>query len=402
MEKIEYLITRENYDRKNIINKSDKIINDSDLNILESQGATYELLNELGVPVFKYKTQITIHGKFPDLQQTHHFGYKNIFQNKNLSIGVKYTAIDRLKKRKIFNVLNQLYGWSITNNSTEYSICKCSERFTTKSEYINLLPAFKKECENINQKLFFGTCDVYLQPSYFCYYLVLRLNIGSIAENNVDDLILNITGKSFEENNKLIEEKRIAYEAKLEEENKERERIKLEQIELYRPYKEQADEMLISAGYVLEEVNIYNGLIYPVPVVNSESFEIRFKLYKIFKTKSQKQFRYLTSKVDSLNDIDNAQFDGMERKTLKTKVTIWHKNLSKVVLPEQKNIISESKDITIVNYSDKSFAIIGNTKPIKDKLKELGGRFNFHLTCGPGWIFPITKKQNILSELKMN
>lgn len=43
---------------------------------------------------------------------------------------------------------------------------------------------------------------------------------------------------------------------------------------------------------------------------------------------------------------------------------------------------------SIVDYSDKSFAVIGDTKEIKEQLKSLGGRFNFRLTCGAGWIFP--------------
>ena len=29
----------------------------------------------------------------------------------------------------------------------------------------------------------------------------------------------------------------------------------------------------------------------------------------------------------------------------------------------------------------------GDTKAIKDLLKQLGGRFNSHLSCGAGWVF---------------
>lgn len=47
--------------------------------------------------------------------------------------------------------------------------------------------------------------------------------------------------------------------------------------------------------------------------------------------------------------------------------------------------------IQVIDYSDKALAVIGDTRTIKDKLKELGGRFNPRLTCGPGWIF--SKKQ---------
>lgn len=57
-------------------------------------------------------------------------------------------------------------------------------------------------------------------------------------------------------------------------------------------------------------------------------------------------------------------------------------------------------EINIIDYSEKAIAVIGDTKPIKDKLKELGGRFNFRLTCGPGWIFPKTKLEDIKAALK--
>lgn len=56
--------------------------------------------------------------------------------------------------------------------------------------------------------------------------------------------------------------------------------------------------------------------------------------------------------------------------------------------------------ITVIKYSEKAIAVIGNTKPIKDALKELGGSFNPRLSCGAGWIFPITKQQQVINLLK--
>jgi hypothetical protein len=72
-----------------------------------------------------------------------------------------------------------------------------------------------------------------------------------------------------------------------------------------------------------------------------------------------------------------------------------------IIVPEIKvdDVICEKLNIQIVDYSEKSFAIIGDTKPIKDLLKVLGGRFNFKLSCGAGWIFPITKKNEVLTKI---
>ena len=57
--------------------------------------------------------------------------------------------------------------------------------------------------------------------------------------------------------------------------------------------------------------------------------------------------------------------------------------------PEQNN------DLTIDEYSEKAIVLRGNTKPIKDQLKELGGSFNFKLKGGPGWIFSKKRESEI-------
>ena len=47
----------------------------------------------------------------------------------------------------------------------------------------------------------------------------------------------------------------------------------------------------------------------------------------------------------------------------------------------------KANGIEIIDYSEKAFAVIGDTRAIKETLKELGGRFNPRLSCGCGWIF---------------
>lgn len=57
--------------------------------------------------------------------------------------------------------------------------------------------------------------------------------------------------------------------------------------------------------------------------------------------------------------------------------------------------INEDLNIQLVDYSAKAVAIIGETKPLKDKLKSLDGRFNYRLKCGAGWIFPKSKTEEL-------
>lgn len=47
----------------------------------------------------------------------------------------------------------------------------------------------------------------------------------------------------------------------------------------------------------------------------------------------------------------------------------------------------EKNSIQVVDYSEKSFAVIGNSYEIREELAAAGGIYNKFLKCGPGWIF---------------
>lgn len=71
----------------------------------------------------------------------------------------------------------------------------------------------------------------------------------------------------------------------------------------------------------------------------------------------------------------------------------------------KKPITMEAKQnngLRLVKYSEKAYAIFGETRPLKDKLKEIGGKFNPYLKengeKSPGWIFS-AKKLDQLKEL---
>ena len=60
---------------------------------------------------------------------------------------------------------------------------------------------------------------------------------------------------------------------------------------------------------------------------------------------------------------------------------------------------NDKANCTMVEYSAKAVAVFGNTKPIKEELKAMGGRFNNRLTFKgekiAGWIFPKSKEQRL-------
>lgn len=56
---------------------------------------------------------------------------------------------------------------------------------------------------------------------------------------------------------------------------------------------------------------------------------------------------------------------------------------------------TEGLSFQIVDYSEKAFAVIGDTREVKELLKEHGGRWNARLTCGAGWIFSSAKTDRV-------
>ena len=62
-------------------------------------------------------------------------------------------------------------------------------------------------------------------------------------------------------------------------------------------------------------------------------------------------------------------------------------------------------EFILVDYSDKAIALFGDTKPIKDRLSDLGGRFNSRLTHNgqkrAGWIFQKAKEAQVRELIGM-
>lgn len=64
---------------------------------------------------------------------------------------------------------------------------------------------------------------------------------------------------------------------------------------------------------------------------------------------------------------------------------------------EQPRELPKCGEIVCKDYSDKSFVVVGDTKPIEDELKRFGGRFNKKLYAGTiaGWVFPIAVREEV-------
>lgn len=79
---------------------------------------------------------------------------------------------------------------------------------------------------------------------------------------------------------------------------------------------------------------------------------------------------------------------------------------AKAATKEKEPIKKTTPKFTLVDYSEKSIALFGDTKPIKEELKKLGGRFNINLrpfdedNRVPGWVFPKKCREDLLKLIK--
>ena len=104
-----------------------------------------------------------------------------------------------------------------------------------------------------------------------------------------------------------------------------------------------------------------------------------------------------TPELQAKLDKERAEEDARERAFYSQQSTSKEKDKQ----PAQKQDSTINGEFKIIDYSERAIALVGDTKPIADKLKELGGRFNPRLSCGAGWIFSKRKEQELRNLLNI-
>ena len=124
---------------------------------------------------------------------------------------------------------------------------------------------------------------------------------------------------------------------------------------------EHREKYSMGAGYYLGESKYHGWIIEKVPVYD--------------RSRTIEEFAYTAGDV---NNIQLGKTNGA---------------------PPTNTQTDDKANCTMVEYSAKAVAVFGNTKPIKDELKAMGGRFNNRLTFKgekiAGWIFPKSKEQRL-------
>ena len=177
-------------DTRHKINLTDKRVPEAILREIEN-GCTIETLERIAAdfPICKYRTQITIHGVFPSLKTNYIGSYKNLVQNKNKSIGVKWTAIDHMKRAEIFRLAKICDDWGICENSQAFFI----QRVKTAHDNAETA-AFVAELQGIAQRierardLFSGGIELFKVPYWGRTYIILRVSVNSFYQRDFDAL----------------------------------------------------------------------------------------------------------------------------------------------------------------------------------------------------------------------
>lgn len=313
-EKIEKVFDAESeYASKHKLNTCNKVVSQELLDKIEN-GCSLETLEEVskGFDIFKYRTQITIHGLFPELSTRCIGRYVNIVQNKNKSVGIKYNAIDHEKKERLYKLICDCTEYRITENSTTFHISQWIELDTSSEEAFKA--PIKKAVDEINKidrKLFYGSVHVYLCRGLFRTYAVKEIKIKCFYERNFKTIVEQVCGMSYDEaleiHNKKVEAERqrqIEWEKRCDEAaakaQREREimKAKLEEFKRTTP---PPSGFMITPDYILQV-----GDIVTKPRIGKDG-EPRWYFWKLIKS-----FGRLIIKSCDENGNINKEATGME------------------------------------------------------------------------------------------
>lgn len=290
-------------DTKHILNVSNQVVSQDIIDQIESGGITTELLESYPHQIFYYKTQITLHGIFNINQQLRIGGYKNIIQNKNQSLGIKYSAIDILKKKRIIEILRlEKSSWQFELNSQEFYLFK----IYTFSEQ-NLELAKNRFVELPGN--FIGNSEMYVAQSMLGKFIVIKMNINAIYEKELYTFISKLLKKEY--NHEIYEQVKKEYE--LAEEKAHEEFLK--QYEREKLEREQAFEVAKKEFFENNKVTFIHTFAEGRLLFLSYEFnKLNLNVLHIYKHRGR--LMYYIETVQSLENISATRLDHYKRKTL--------------------------------------------------------------------------------------
>ncbi len=417
------------YDAKSRLNLApNKHIPESIIDKLRKEGLSLEDVDKLisnGFPIRKYKTQITIHGKCPTLTENRTTrGYVTLEKNDNESLGVRWRAIDEGKKYRILRDYLQWYGYQSDSNSQEFSFVKHIEN-QDESKDNEIATRLKEQFTKLLEaKVFFGGVSISkpVRKGWITMpYFYIKLSINGIYEKNIPRFVELVLNKDFATIEKEVAEAKADYEKRKKQRQDEYKKEEAERQAKEAKHKQQFDEQKaewlkqntsIPAGW--EEIEYkpnevfrtndilhwYYAKISYEGTATDPSENCKMNVHDgYFVVKGSKGSFYL-NECDSngtITDRHHRQFPASARSNLRILRKL---PVAKPAAASQPRPAAPAPSALFrkIDYSAKAIAVVGDTKPVKDELEDIGGKFNSHLSCGAGYIFSKAKSEAAVDE----
>ena len=156
------------------------------LRSLEAEGLTSEMLESYKLPLFRYHTQITLHGKFDGITTERVGHYKNLLLNQNGSLGVKYSAIDYAKKKQLGEWIGAS-GWYYSRSSTDdYYVESYDSKESAMADF-----------NRIDLDGFWAKKYIMRDPRFGITRFYVLVYVSAVYEKDVKRLAEVIVGKKF-------------------------------------------------------------------------------------------------------------------------------------------------------------------------------------------------------------
>jgi hypothetical protein len=186
------------------LNRSEKEVPADVVQEIEEGAFTSEALEKLAskLPVFRYKTCVTVHGVWPEITRQYIGNYKNVTPNNCGSLAIKYSAIDAGKRRHIADQLQR------AGAAMRYSESSTANKFTrparvTRETYAETRATLSAHMQRVLSVPFLGKAEVNLYSIFGYYMLALEVSINCIAAENVQAIthaLADMTPEQFTAN----------------------------------------------------------------------------------------------------------------------------------------------------------------------------------------------------------
>lgn len=302
----EILSNEVNIDTPKKLNRSETKVPIDIINEIETKGMSLERLESLGLPIYKYQTQITVHGNFDGLTKDRVGGYKNLTLNQNKTLGIRYNAIDAEKKKIIskalfldrkYNEEGAKEGFNTEMDSKGFTVYK-SKITTEKSKAIEIANEFKSEANSLPYN-FIGNKYVNIYSIYGMYLIKYEIHLNAISQAYLWDFISSITNGRITADSffKLLKTQE-------EEENKINLERKALSDERERVNKEKSIELRSQSPYkIINELPKTDE--FAVAIVPDSSYsEPEIKVFYIFKNKQNRRV-YRIKKYKNWSDVQS-------------------------------------------------------------------------------------------------